>query len=123
MAAILLDQYAEARIEALCKQTSLTKDQLAGKIASLVNDVNLALWTLPQAQGKTVPMHGTAVRLEVTKDGLANIERLLKDFGSGSGHEDVGRWIGSLRNAIEINLGSEWLPRDSDRLDAVSEEE
>ena len=116
--AILLDEYAESRIEAIRARLKLEPARFVEGVAELVNEINFALWTLPEVEGKSVPIHGQVVKLDVTKKMLANIQRLLKDLGRSqlSPGNEVSNWLGSFRNAIEINLGQEWLPKDdSDR--------
>jgi len=115
----LLDRYAEARIVSL--RGRLTGEELMRAVVNTVNAVNQALWTLPEAKGKAIPIQGTPVRLEVSKEGLFRLERLLKEFASGGLPEEepgqLSKLIGSLRNAILINLGKDYLPTDSDRFD------
>ena len=68
--AILLDQYAETRLEAIrTKAGSVSKEEFVSLVHQLMNEVITALWTMPEARGKTIKLQHGVAKLEVTRKG------------------------------------------------------
>ena len=111
--AILLDQYAETRLEAIRTKAQRQQGRL---VHQLMNEVITALWTMPEARGKTIKLQHGVAKLEVTRKSLTSLQRLIEDLAN-AGYamgDEISVWVGSFRNAIQINLGSEYLPPDGD---------